>query len=348
VSDRTRYKEHDTESTTTESSTSAVGDYSGQTVNATVYIYAESNFPIDSKLYLRVEADADGAQPDTYSQSVESAVSGDGTADLAWDNWSATYTLDPSIINTYQETEAFAGSSSLSTTRLANPSDSISISSEPRASVDTNVPSDSSNTFQVLFTNKLFDNDSFNEDGSHTFSGDYETNDVEVNWKQETGIPVETEPVSGARNYGENTRYTEDPQISDSGTGASAGVTGTLEGGETSTWQSYPYYANGGSGDIPFDVSVSGLGTVDVKFRYDYDEPAPTPVDITKAHVNSTTYSLPLADPADSSLEYGSLRVYVNNQVLAADLVNTSDPDASPVRIYTPVNGTLSWRKDIS
>lgn len=136
------------------------------------------------------------------------------------------------------------------------------------------------------------------------------------------------------------TYQTQDPSV---GGDVSASYSGTLNDGVDSPWITLNGLSEGSN---TFNHSIGGSNEAFFQFEYTYEKAVPTPVYTVRVHVGGTTYDLPLVDPSDSALQYGSLKAEVENQILAADLVDTSNADASPLRVHTPQHGTLAWRKD--
>lgn len=71
----------------------------------------------------------------------------------------------------------------------------------------------------------------------------------------------------------------------------------------------------------------------------------PDPVEFMNIRSSGSVLELPLVDPNDDALEYDHLRVRVNGEVLAADLVDTAEEDASNLRVRTS-SGVLAWREN--
>lgn len=123
----------------------------------------------------------------------------------------------------------------------------------------------------------------------------------------------------------------------------------TLDDGEWSNWFSLETDGLGfDTGENIFEHSIGGSGEAVFEFEYEWGYESPNPITFQRVHVNTVTYDLPLVDKNDDALEYSNLRYSVNNEVLAADLVDPSDDDASPYRVYIPNHGILAWREDIS
>jgi hypothetical protein len=58
---------------------------------------------------------------------------------------------------------------------------------------------------------------------------------------------------------------------------------------------------------------------------------------------NGDVIDLPLAALDDPALDYSYVRVALGEDILAADLVDTDNLEAGPVRVQTP-DGVKSWR----
>lgn len=90
--------------------------------------------------------------------------------------------------------------------------------------------------------------------------------------------------------------------------------------------------------------TVAGSGSAKFQFKYDYIRNVPTATGYLKFRGKGQTYSVRIADPADSSLDYTCVRIY-DDAIRCLDVVATTDPEASPLRIYTSKHGTLAFRK---
>jgi len=135
---------------------------------------------------------------------------------------------------------------------------------------------------------------------------------------------------------------TKNPSVSGD---VSASYDQKLDDNEWSPWVTL----NGLSeGTNKFKHHISGSGEAYFEYTYDWEFADPTPIYFKRVHVNGNTYDLPLVDPNDNALEHSSLRYYVNEEVVAADLVDPSDPNASPFRVYTPQHGILAWHEKYS
>lgn len=207
-------------------------------------------------------------------------------------------------------------------------------------------------TYEVSYpdgTSDIFEEPHPGNDSWKTIYDNYIGEDVNFTFYRTDGYVSSKNVDITARTGYKYYDQTQDPQVDDTGTSATGAYSGTLDNDNKTSWISFPHFANGGS-TSSFEVSttVSGSNQVDIRFRYDYELDAPTPVDYKEVELNGTIYTLPLVDPNDSALENGQLEYYASDQYLAADLVDPSDPDASPYEIYIPGVGVLAWRKDVS
>lgn len=118
---------------------------------------------------------------------------------------------------------------------------------------------------------------------------------------------------------------------------------GTLSDG---TWSSY-YTLNGFSGTAQnvMTHTISGSGIAGFIFKYDWTYSRPTAVGYCKIVDGSgTVIECPLADPDDVALEYNCVRIGMpDGSVGCADLVDTDDAEAGPIRVST-TGGIKAWR----
>jgi len=135
---------------------------------------------------------------------------------------------------------------------------------------------------------------------------------------------------------------TEDPSVSGD---VSASYNGTLNNGETSSWQTLSGLT---TGDNTFDHSISQSNEARFRFEFDWQYDIPTALAVYRVAIGGTTYDVALADPNDSSLEYNFYRVQVDGEgVLALDVVSPSDSNALPVFVYHPTHGKLALREKV-
>jgi hypothetical protein len=136
------------------------------------------------------------------------------------------------------------------------------------------------------------------------------------------------------------TNYTQDPSVSGN---VSASTGATLNDNETSSWQSLSGF---GVGDNSFNHSVSDSGEAYYRIRFDWEYSYPSELAELKFFDGSSQYSVRLADPADDGLDYNTVKAYIEGVgVVALDVVDPSDPDASNFFIYHPTQGVLALRK---
>lgn len=153
---------------------------------------------------------------------------------------------------------------------------------------------------------------------------------------------------NGSITVSAETRYvevTKEPSVSGDVSATYSGASNLrLADGEWSDWQSLDGFSEGTN---EFIHSIEQSGEANFEFKYTYEYLGPDAVAIVRVQHDDGVYDLTLADPSDTQLENNSLRVNVNNETLAADLVEPSDPNATPVRVHVPNYGTLAWRKNL-
>ena len=140
------------------------------------------------------------------------------------------------------------------------------------------------------------------------------------------------------------TRYVEQTKNPSVSGDVSGSYNGLLDHGEWTPWQPLSGVTEGTN---DFTHNIEQAGEANTEFKYTYEFVGPDAVAVVRVQHDGTVYDLPLADPSDSALENTNLRVNVNNDTLAADLVDPSDPNTTPVRITVPNHGTLAWRKNL-
>jgi len=134
---------------------------------------------------------------------------------------------------------------------------------------------------------------------------------------------------------------TKNPSVTGDVSGSYNGI---IKDGVLTPWQPLSGLTEG-TNKFAHDINEAKKGNVE--FEYTYEFVGPDDVAVLRVQHDGDVYELPLADPTDSALENKNLRVNVNNQVLVADLVDTSDKNATPVRAEVPNHGTLAWRKNL-
>lgn len=141
-----------------------------------------------------------------------------------------------------------------------------------------------------------------------------------------------------------NTAYydTQDPSVSGDVSGS---YNGTLNNGETSSWQTLSGLT---AGDNTFDHSISQSNEAQFRFEFDWQYEVPTALAVYRVVINGTTYDVAMADPSDSSLEYDCYRAQVDGEgILALDVVSPSDANAIPAYVYHPTYGKLALREKV-
>lgn len=125
--------------------------------------------------------------------------------------------------------------------------------------------------------------------------------------------------------------------------GQTSSYTGSISDG---TWTSY-YTLKGFSGTASntMNHTIGGSGVAGFIFAYDWTYSRPTAVGYCKAvRGNGSIIECPIASPSDPALEYDCVRIGLSGgSVGCADLVDTDDPEAGPVRVMTS-GGVKSWR----
>lgn len=158
----------------------------------------------------------------------------------------------------------------------------------------------------------------------------------------DTSYPIFTQTVSETTNTTET--KTQDPSVNISETGDSVNGPSSVDDGSFTSWYSISMQ----SGKNTFNHSINGSNNAYFEFEYDYQFSTPTVVKRKRITHGGQNHDLPLVDPNDNALEYDNLLYYVDGQVLAADLVQPDDPDASNLRVKIPSYGILAWRQDLS
>lgn len=88
-------------------------------------------------------------------------------------------------------------------------------------------------------------------------------------------------------------------------------------------------------------VSCGGAYTISVTERF-------LPIEYlhyVKVRKGSTTYTLPLAATSDTGLTYTFMRIALGGTVYCFDMCQTTDTKASPLRVYHPTYGVVSFKK---
>lgn len=139
----------------------------------------------------------------------------------------------------------------------------------------------------------------------------------------------------------ELTLHTTDPRVTRDVTGES---NTTLSDSKTSDW----YSLSGLAPDSEeFYHDIDGSGKARFRFRFDWERAYPDA--IAELRIDDVdfeiTHRVALADPGDNQLVHNSIRVSVDGQVLAVDVVPPSDDDAiDSHRLHHPVDGILCPR----
>lgn len=147
--------------------------------------------------------------------------------------------------------------------------------------------------------------------------------------------------TSEATTYGADEFSTENPSVSGDVSGA---ISGTLSDGVWSSWTSLSGIQP--NSDNTFLHSIAGSNTAILQFRFDWEVAIPEVQAIYKLQSGGATYDLPIVDTNDPYLNYSMLRISLNGTTYAADLVDTSNQNSSPIRIQTTNDGIVSWRTD--
>lgn len=136
------------------------------------------------------------------------------------------------------------------------------------------------------------------------------------------------------------TEKTKNPSVSGDVSGS---YSGTLNGGEWSSWQNLSGFSVGNN---QFNHSIGGSNEANFQFRYYWEYNTPEPLSEQKININGTNYEVALADPNDPALDYTFYRIYdPTHGTLCYDVVEASDTDAIPYYIYHPIHGKLALRK---
>ncbi len=112
------------------------------------------------------------------------------------------------------------------------------------------------------------------------------------------------------------------------------------------TWSSFQTMSGfSGTGTNSFSHTISGSGQAGWIFCYDWTYSRPTAIGYCKVVDGSgTVIECPIADPDDAALEYDCVRIGMpDGSVGCADLVDTDDAEAGPIRISTS-GGIKAWR----
>lgn len=120
-----------------------------------------------------------------------------------------------------------------------------------------------------------------------------------------------------------------------------ATYSGNLYDNDATAWFSLSTLSEGTN---TFNFSIGGSNSAWFELQYDWEYAAPDPLYTMRVQLGGTTYDLPLVDPNDAQLDYSNLRTQVNGEVVAADLVNPNNKDASPFRVNVPGKGIKAWR----
>lgn len=229
----------------------------------------------------------------------------------------------------------------------------IQASAEVRTDLTTGEPADLGADIQFggidepqyIFESDSWDNTTIESVGNSTFTEDLNWANATIASSASAFEPGTTTRVEGRLTVDvEVTAFFDIPTQSLSASTAGSSVTGpdTLAEGEVSEW-----------------FTISGLneeGSIDISSFHDEADPefqfeivfATVPAVLFTAFVSdgTTVHKLPLVDPTDPGLEYdGGVRLTVNGQTVAADLVSPSHSDASPIRMQHPTTGRLAWRE---
>lgn len=183
----------------------------------------------------------------------------------------------------------------------------------------------------------------YNEDVSYHIPTDAAGSDVEATLDIDTRYDTD-----GSVTVSAETRYvkvTKRPSVSGDVSATYRGAFNSrLDDGEWSNWRSMDAFSEGTN---EFIHSIKQSGEANFQFEYTYEYLGPDAVAVVRVQHDDGVYDLTLADPSDSQLEHNNLRVNVNNETLAADLVDPSDQNATPVHVHVPNYGTLAWRKNL-
>ena len=137
------------------------------------------------------------------------------------------------------------------------------------------------------------------------------------------------------------TLKTDSPSVTSNGYTASH--SGPINNGYWTSWIAAPtgFIVEGAN---TISHTVAGSGSAKFQFKYDYIRNVPTATGYLKFRGKGQTYSVRIANPTDPSLDYTCVRIY-DDAIRCLDVVATTDPEASPLRIYTSKHGTLAFRK---
>lgn len=271
---------------------------------------------------------------DTNSGSPSTTITADGS-------WKTVYSVSGS---------GTAPDSSYGIAGSHTPSASLAeIDVRATVSVDYETTSVNSDTTSVSYpsvpSGYSFDNHYWREEsnGSYVDSDYVYSNKVGQSRSVTSNDPNDTRTLEmktkGQDSY-TYTNYTKDASV---GGSVSASTNETLSDNETSNWISLSGFSTGDN-TFNHDINDSGEGYYRIRFTWEFA--LPTAVKIEDISINGTTYSVTLADPNDSALDYSVYRVQVDGSgVLAYDVVEPSDPDALNYYIYHPIHGKLALRE---
>lgn len=173
-----------------------------------------------------------------------------------------------------------------------------------------------------------------------------QTGEARADYSGGDGLDVEIQAVAETQYTEESTTtdQTQDPSVTIEETGDTVTGPSSINDGETSDL----YYPSIGSDQstITFNHSINGSQKADFEFAYDWEYPFPEALGKMGIQIQGTTYKVALADPSHSGLDYSFFKVkHPTEGVLAADVVDTSEEDALPIKIHHPTKGELSFRK---